>query len=175
MVDGCAELKRRIWKDIQVRWESGAGFFDTYWKLSDSIDKLREEVWDADDGFHRDVNRILSIRRRKSETTGYQRLYGGRSPGDRRRYRRVSRDLWKNRHLWGRRNDTGSNFADVPSTGKYTYSERAIPYVENEAPYHTGTFNNVTYFDKIDAIKNGDMDGLNTILSREGILMPLMG
>ena len=30
--------------------------FDTYWKLSDSIDRLREEVWDADDGFHRDVN-----------------------------------------------------------------------------------------------------------------------
>ena len=30
----------------------------------------------------------------------------------------------------------GSNFADVPSTGKYTYSERAIPYVENEAAYH---------------------------------------
>ena len=63
----------------------------------------------------------------------------------------------------------GSNFADVPSTGKYTYSERAIPYVENEAAYHTGTFNNATYFDKIDAIKNGDIDGLNTILSKEGI------
>lgn len=63
----------------------------------------------------------------------------------------------------------GSNFADVPSTGRYTYSERAIPYVENEAAYHTGTFNNVTYFDKIDAIKNGDIDGLNTILSKEGI------
>lgn len=47
----------------------------------------------------------------------------------------------------------GSNFGDVPSTGKYTYSERAIPYVENEAAYHTGTFNDVTYFDKIDAIK----------------------
>ena len=30
----------------------------------------------------------------------------------------------------------GSNFADVPSTGKYTYSERAIPYIENEAAYH---------------------------------------
>ena len=63
----------------------------------------------------------------------------------------------------------GSNFADVPLTGKYTYSERAIPYVENEAAYHTGAFNNATYFDKIDAIKNGDIDGLNTILSREGI------
>ena len=63
----------------------------------------------------------------------------------------------------------GSNFADVPSTGRYTYSERAIPYVENEAAYHTGTFNNVTYFDKIDAIKNGDIDGLNALLHNEGI------
>ena len=58
----------------------------------------------------------------------------------------------------------GSNFADVPSTGKYTYSERAIPYVENEAAYHTGTFNDVTYFDKIDAIKNGDIDTFNELL-----------
>ena len=63
----------------------------------------------------------------------------------------------------------GSNFADVPSTGKYTYSERAIPYVENEAAYHTGIFNNASYFDKIDAIKNGDMGGINAILSSEGI------
>lgn len=58
----------------------------------------------------------------------------------------------------------GSNFADVPSTGKYSYSERAIPYVENEAAYHIGTFNNVTYFDKIDAIKNGDIDLFNDLL-----------
>ena len=63
----------------------------------------------------------------------------------------------------------GSNFADVPSTGKYTYSERAIPYVENEAAYHTGTFNNVTYFDKIDAIKNRDIDTFNALLHNEGI------
>ncbi len=63
----------------------------------------------------------------------------------------------------------GSNFADVPSTGKYTYSERAIPYVENEAAYHTGNFNNVTYFDKIDAIKNGDIDTFNALLHNEGI------
>ena len=63
----------------------------------------------------------------------------------------------------------GSNFADVPSTGKYTYSERAIPYVENEVAYHTGTFNDVTYFDKIDAIKNGDIDTFNELLHNEGI------
>ena len=63
----------------------------------------------------------------------------------------------------------GSNFADVPSTGKYTYSERAIPYVENEAAYHTGTFNNASYFDKIDEIKNGDIDTFNKLLRNEGI------
>ena len=63
----------------------------------------------------------------------------------------------------------GSNFADVPLTGKYTYSERAIPYVKNEEAYHTGTFNNVTYFDKIDAIKNGDIDTFNALLYNEGI------
>ena len=63
----------------------------------------------------------------------------------------------------------GSNFADIPSTGKYTYSERAIPYVENEAAYHIGNFNNVTYFDKIDAIKNGDIDTFNALLHNEGI------
>ena len=58
----------------------------------------------------------------------------------------------------------GSNFADVPSTGKYSYSARAIPYVENEAAYHTGTFNNASYFDKIDEIKNGDIDTFNKLL-----------
>lgn len=63
----------------------------------------------------------------------------------------------------------GSNFAGVPSTGKYTYSERSIPYIENEAAYHIGTFNNASYFDKIDAIKNGDMDTFNELLQKEGI------
>lgn len=63
----------------------------------------------------------------------------------------------------------GSNFADVPSTGRYTYSERAIPYLENEAAYHIGTFNSGTYFDKIDAIRNENIDSLNIILSLEGV------
>lgn len=63
----------------------------------------------------------------------------------------------------------GDNFSDVPSTGSYTYDERAIPYVENKDAYHTGTFNSATYFDKVDAIKNGDMNALNKILSDEGI------
>ena len=62
----------------------------------------------------------------------------------------------------------GTNFSDVPPTGSYSYSERSIPYIENKEAYHTGTFNNATYFDKIDAIKNGDMDALNKILSDEG-------
>ena len=44
-----------------------------------------------------------------------------------------------------------------------------FPYVENEAAYHTGTFNDVTYFDKIDAIKNGDIDTFNELLHNEGI------
>ena len=63
----------------------------------------------------------------------------------------------------------GSNFADVPSTGKYSHSARAIPYVENEAAYHIGTFNNASYFDKIDAINNGDIDTFNELLRNEGI------
>ena len=63
----------------------------------------------------------------------------------------------------------GSNFSDVPSAGKYTYSERAIPYAENQAAYHIGTFNSATYFDKIDAIKNKDIDTFNELLQNEGI------
>lgn len=63
----------------------------------------------------------------------------------------------------------GSNFASIPDTGKYSYSERAIPYVENEEAYHFGEFNNKTYFDKIDAIKSRDFEKLNKILESEGV------
>ncbi len=63
----------------------------------------------------------------------------------------------------------GTNFADVPAGGKYTYSQRSIPYLENEAAYHSGTFNSASYFSKIDAIRNGDLDALNAILRNEGI------
>ena len=42
----------------------------------------------------------------------------------------------------------GVNFASIPQAGPYTYSERAIPYVENPDAYHKGTFNNETYFEK---------------------------
>jgi len=64
----------------------------------------------------------------------------------------------------------GSNFADVPSGGSYSYSERSTPYVENENAYHSGSFNNDTYFDKIDAIRTGNLGTLNDILESEGIL-----
>lgn len=62
----------------------------------------------------------------------------------------------------------GGNFSDVPPTGPYTYSERAIPYIENPNAYHTGSFNRDTYFDKIDAIRDGDLNKLNQILEGEG-------
>lgn len=62
----------------------------------------------------------------------------------------------------------GVNFADIPSAGKYTYSERAIPYIENEEAYHFGDFNNETYFEKIDAIRDNDIEKLNNILRNEG-------
>lgn len=64
----------------------------------------------------------------------------------------------------------GKNFADVPKTGKYTYSQRSIPYNENEAAYHTGIFNNKTYFDKIDAIRDNDIEKLNQILAKEDVV-----
>ncbi|MGT2737011.1 hypothetical protein ACVRXS_07655 [Streptococcus orisratti] len=51
----------------------------------------------------------------------------------------------------------------------YTYSERSIPYLENPDAYHTGTFNKSTYFNKIDAIKDGNLNKLNGILESEGI------
>ena len=63
----------------------------------------------------------------------------------------------------------GKNFADVPSKGKYTYSQRAIPYVKNEKAYHMGIFNNKTYIDKIDAIRENDLESLNGILNKENI------
>ncbi len=64
---------------------------------------------------------------------------------------------------------SGSNFADVPLEGKYSYSERSLPYVENEKAYHSVRFNNVTYFDKVDAIRFGNLDALNKVLELEGI------
>ena len=46
----------------------------------------------------------------------------------------------------------GSNFTTIPENGvPYTYSQRAIPYIENPSARHVGTFNNDTYYDAIDA------------------------
>ena len=63
----------------------------------------------------------------------------------------------------------GGNFSDIPSEGPYTYSQRSIPYVENLKAYHNGNFKTDSYFDKIDAISEGDINTFNRILREEGI------
>ena len=63
----------------------------------------------------------------------------------------------------------GGNFSDIPSEGPYTYSQRSIPYVENLKAYHNGNFKTDSYFDKIDAISEGDIKTFNRILREEGI------
>ena len=63
----------------------------------------------------------------------------------------------------------GGNFSDIPSEGPYTYSQRSIPYVENLKAYHNGEFKTDSYFDKIDAISEGDIKTFNRILREEGI------
>lgn len=66
----------------------------------------------------------------------------------------------------------GTNFADVPQDGVYSYSKRSLPYINNPKAYHTGIFNNSSYFDKIDAINGGDMDLLNEIIKSENKNLP---
>ena len=68
---------------------------------------------------------------------------------------------------YGRMN--GSNFADVPKKGKYSYEQRSIPYYDNEAAYHIGRFRNETYFDKIDAIRDNEIEKLNKLLKQENL------
>ena len=63
----------------------------------------------------------------------------------------------------------GSNFSDIPSGGPYTHSQRSIPYVENPKTYHNGNFKIDSYFDKIDAISEGNINTFNRILREEGI------
>ena len=63
----------------------------------------------------------------------------------------------------------GSNFSDIPSGGPYTHSQRSIPYVENPKTYHNGNFKTDSYFDKIDAISEGNIKTFNRILREEGI------
>lgn len=63
----------------------------------------------------------------------------------------------------------GQNFTTIPENGiPYTYEQRAIPYLENPSARHVGTFNNEAYFDAIDAIRNGDLEGLNKIIVNNG-------
>ncbi|QIZ06199.1 hypothetical protein HFZ78_05220 [Priestia megaterium] len=63
----------------------------------------------------------------------------------------------------------GDNFASLPNNGvKYTYDQRAIPYVENPQAYHYGTFDNERYFDVIDALKNNDFNRMNEIYRNAG-------
>lgn len=63
----------------------------------------------------------------------------------------------------------GENFTTFPDNRiPYTYNERAIPYIENPSARHVGTFNNESYFDAIDAIRNGKIDELNNIILSNG-------
>lgn len=57
----------------------------------------------------------------------------------------------------------------MPKKGKYNYSQRAIPYYDNPEAYHIGHFQNETYFDKIDAIRDNNIEKLNKILKKEHV------
>lgn len=61
----------------------------------------------------------------------------------------------------------GANFSPVPEDGPYPLEKRSAPYIENQQAYHCGTFNVDSYFDKIDAIRSNDAEGLNRILTSE--------
>ena len=63
---------------------------------------------------------------------------------------------------------TGKNFSDIPESGRYTTSQRALAYFPNEAAYHSGQVVTDSYFAKIDAIKDGDLEALNSLLEAEG-------
>ncbi|MCM3410491.1 T7SS effector LXG polymorphic toxin [Metabacillus litoralis] len=64
---------------------------------------------------------------------------------------------------------TGENFTTLPENGvPYTYDQRAIPYLENPSARHVGTFDNDSYFDAIDAIKDENLDVLNKIVAANG-------
>lgn len=64
---------------------------------------------------------------------------------------------------------TGRNFSDVSDGQTYTYEEKSIPYLRNEGAHYTGKFRGDTYFDKIDAIAEGNLERLNTLLKKEGV------
>ena len=59
------------------------------------------------------------------------------------------------------------NFTTLPEKRiPYTHDERAIPYLENPHVRHIGEFDNNNYFDVVDAIKDNDIDKLNTIMKK---------
>ena len=74
--------------------------------------------------------------------------------------------------IWDRTGSLkGSNFTRIRDNGKsYSMDERSLPYVENPAAYHNGTFNTEVYFDVIDAIRNGNLDAFNAI--RRSLKLP---
>ena len=59
----------------------------------------------------------------------------------------------------------GVNFTTLPDNDvPSTYDQRAIPYLENPEARHVGSFDNESYFEAIDAIKSGDLEGLNRVI-----------
>ena len=61
------------------------------------------------------------------------------------------------------------NFTTLPDNGgPYTYNQRAIPYLENPEARHVGNFHNESYFEAIDAVKNGNLEELNKIVVTNG-------
>ncbi|WP_283152624.1 hypothetical protein [Guptibacillus hwajinpoensis] len=63
----------------------------------------------------------------------------------------------------------GENFTTLPDNGgSYTYNQRAIPYLENPEARHVGNFHNKSYFEAIDAVKNGNLEELNKIVVTNG-------
>ena len=64
--------------------------------------------------------------------------------------------------------NSGTNFAAVPAEGRYSFWERAIPYLRNEKSYHRFEVKHGEHYcDKIDAIRSGNFNKLNEILAGE--------
>ncbi|MBN8211163.1 hypothetical protein JI666_20805 [Bacillus sp. NTK071] len=65
--------------------------------------------------------------------------------------------------------DGGVNFTTLPDNGvPYTYDQRAIPYLKNPEARHVGNFDNESYFEAIDAIRNENLEELNRIVVANG-------
>lgn len=88
-------------------------------------------------------------------------LYFGFDVSEKGSIKSITRDnpLPESWDKYGSLNST--NFDDVPQDGVYSYSKRSLPYINNPKAYHTGIFNNSSYFDKIDAIHGDNRKLLN--------------